>query len=137
MTVVALAVLTWQVVRTFDVNALARHVMAVALATLAILAYWNADAWVARENIARYARTGKLDVAYLTRGLSPDAYPTLVTALPGVGGPEGPELATALLHEYARRPSMHAPDRWYEWNARRDRARGALLSLGARQSLAP
>jgi hypothetical protein len=131
MTLAILAVLAWHAARTFDVNALARHIMTIALATLTVLAYWNADAWVARANVARFAQTGTLDVTYLTHGLSPDAYPALVESLPALREPERTLLATALRHEYARRPFMQAADRWYEWNARRERARGALLALGA------
>jgi uncharacterized protein DUF4153 len=130
--ILALAVLVtlaWHVSRTFDVRALARAVMTIALTTLALLVFWNGDAWVARANIERYGRTGKLDVEYLTRGLSPDAYPALARALPGMAAPERTQLTAALAHEYARQPSLRAGTSWYEWNLRRDRARHALSVL--------
>jgi len=99
----------------------------VALATLTLLVFWNGDAWVAQANLGRYARTGKLDVQYLARGLSPDAYPTLVEALPRVAEPERAQLATALAKEYARRHDLRPTQSWYEWNLRRARARSLVI----------
>ena len=122
-----LFVLAWHVWRTFDVRALARQVMTIALATLTFLVFWNGDAWVARANLDRYARTGKIDIQYLTHGLSLDAYPTLVQALPNVAQPERAQLATALAGEYARRRNLRPTERWYEWNLRRALARSFVV----------
>jgi hypothetical protein len=122
-----LLVLAWHVWKIFDLRALARQIMAVALATLTLLVFWNGDAWVAQANLGRYARTGKLDVQYLARGLSPDAYPTLVEALPRVAEPERAQLATALAKEYARRHDLRPTQSWYEWNLRRARARSFVV----------
>jgi len=122
-----LFVLAWHVWRTFDVRALARQVMTIALATLTFLVFWNGDAWVARANLDRYARTGKIDIQYLTHGLSLDAYPTLVQALPNVAQPERAQFATALAGEYARRRNLRPTERWYEWNLRRSLARSFVV----------
>ncbi|HWG35219.1 MAG TPA: DUF4173 domain-containing protein [Gemmatimonadaceae bacterium] len=122
-----LFVLAWHVWRRFDVRALARQVMTVALATLAFLVFWNGDEWVAQANLDRYAHTGKLDVQYLTGGLSLDAYPALVQALPRVTEPERAQLSLALAREYARRSELHGTRAWYEWNLRRERARSFVV----------
>ncbi len=117
-----LFVLAWHVWRIFDVRALARQIMTVALVTLVFLVFWNGDAWVAQANLDRYVRIGKIDIPYLTHGLSLDAYPTLVQALPNVRQPERAQLATALAQEYTRRREPRPTTRWYEWNLRRERA---------------
>ncbi len=129
LTLGVLVVLAWNLSRTVDTRAVARHVMTVALATLTVLAFWNADAWVARANVARYTSTGKIDLVYLTRGLSPDAYPALVASLPAFTAPEVLQLTSALQQQYARRPYLRDGDRWFEWNVRRSRARVAVASL--------
>lgn len=131
MTLVILVALAWQVLHAFDARALARHVMTIALATLTVLVYWNGDAWVARANIDRFAQTGKLDTDYLTRGLSPDAIPAVVAALPRLPAADAARITAALAHEYMRRPALRTGSDWYEWNTRRARARAALLALGA------
>lgn len=130
LTLVILAVLTWQVLRVFDVRVLARATMTVALATLTVIVFWNADAWVANANLDRYAQTGKIDVVYLARGLSPDAYPVLVQSLPRLALPERTQLVLGLAKQYARQPSLRAVGSWYEWNLRRSRARSALGAAG-------
>ncbi len=137
LTLAILVVLAWQVSRSFDVRALAREVMVVALATLTILVFWNGDAWVARANVRRYVRTGKIDFQYLTRGLSPDAYPALVESLPRLPASDQAQLQVGLAHEYARRPMMRREDSWYEWNARRSRARSALSMVSIVAAPAP
>lgn len=122
-----LFVLAWHVWRKFDVRALARQIMTVALATLTFLVFWNGDEWVAQANLDRYAHTGKLDVQYLTGGLSLDAYPALVQALPRVTEPERGQLSLALAREYARRSELRGTKAWYEWNLRRERARSFVV----------
>jgi hypothetical protein len=126
---VVLMALAWHVLREFRVRVLARQVMTIALATLAILVFWNADAWVARENVSRYAQTGKLDVAYLGKSLSPDAYPALVEALPRLAPQERDTLALTLAKQYSSWAMLHEPSAWYEWNLRRSAARSAQAAL--------
>src|SRR5437868_7079914 len=59
-----------------------RRVMVVSGLALACLVFGNSDAWIARANLLRYARTGRIDIVYLTRNLGADAVPELVSALP-------------------------------------------------------
>lgn len=119
-----LLALAWHVWHVFDVRALARQVMTVSLATLALLIFWNCDAWVAQANVDRYTHTGKLDVHYLTHELSLDAYPSLVQAIPRVAEPERSQLSSSLAQEHARHSRGSA---WYEWNLRRERARSFVV----------
>ncbi len=74
------------------------------------LAVSNPDAWIARHNLDRFEKTGKVDVVYL-RGLSSDAVPELVKA----GAALGPCAV----------PGTRDDD-WLEWNLGRARARDAL-----------
>ena len=79
-----------------------------AVAVLALAAV-NPDAWIARENLDRFDRTGKVDLAYL-QGLSTDAAPTLVR----YGTTPGSCLA----------PGGLRPAGGLSWNLSRDRAGG-------------
>lgn len=128
MILIILLLVAKEVLGAFNTPRLARGIMAVALTTLVALVYWNGDAWIARRNLGRFATTGRVDVQYLTAGLSPDAYPTLVGALPLLAEPMRTQLSDWLLHrgapELARRD-----DAWYEWNSRRRDARAALEVL--------
>lgn len=132
LTLGVIAIVGWHVLRNFDVRALARGVMAVSLSTLVVLMFWNADAWVARANVDRYAQTGKLDVEYLARGLSLDAYPTLVEALPRLGPAEQQQLSLALAKRFAVHSSKTRTPQWYEWNLRRNRATAVQIAAASR-----
>jgi hypothetical protein len=123
ITLGVLITLAWQVAHAFDTRALARAVMVIALTAFAALVFWNGDAWVARSNIQRFAQTGKLDVTYLARELSPDAYPELARAMPALPEPMRTQLAGELATECARDPDMTSDASWYEWNLRRSRAK--------------
>jgi uncharacterized protein DUF4153 len=126
-----LATLAWRTTHTFDVRALAREVMTLSLLAFAAIIYWNGDAWVARANLDRFARTGKLDIPFVTRGLSPDAYPTLVGALASMREPERATLEAALARRVAGETYFRVEPHWYEWNFRRARARAALATIPA------
>jgi len=132
LTLGALAVVTWHVVRGFEVRALARAVMTVSLTTLVAMVFWNADAWVARENVSRYAQTGKIDVDYLASGLSLDAYPTLIASLPRLGPVERQQLQTALTKRMASHLTDSRDTHWYEWNLRRSRATAVQIAAASR-----
>jgi len=132
LTLAVLAVVGWHVVHDFDVRTLARGVMAVSLSTLVVLVFWNADAWVARANVDRYAQTGKIDVDYLVRGLSPDAYPTLIAALPRLGPVEQQQLRSALVKKFVAESSKRRSAHWYEWNLRRSRATTVQIAAASR-----
>jgi hypothetical protein len=127
MTLVILVIVTTHVLGRFDAARLARQIMTVSLTAFAVLVYWNGDAWVASRNLDRFVRTGKIDVLYLTRGLAPDAYPTLVRATHTLPAPTALQLHSALLREASR--TLDRPDRWFEWNLRRTSARHALYTL--------
>jgi len=82
-----------------------------ALGFLATLNAINPDAFIARQNLARYQATGKLDAYYLTR-LSEDAVPALVLAVGQVTGDEREVLSDHLRY---RLESMEESVRWRSW----------------------
>lgn len=127
MILLVLVLLGRELMRVFNTAHLARGIMATALATVAILLYWNTDAWIAQRNLDRFATTGKVDIHYLAAGLSPDAYPTLVRALPKLPQPTRAELGQQLTVAGSWR--LRGVDEWYEWNLRRHDARDALTRL--------
>jgi hypothetical protein len=91
---------------------LPRLVIGTAVAALLLLAVANPDRLIAESNVDRFARTGKIDVAYLN-GLSADAVPTL-DRLPD------PYRRCALL-DNAR--AVHDPLDWRSLNLGRSQAR--------------
>jgi len=125
----ALLALMWEIRGTVQTSRLFRRSAGVAIGVFIVLAYWNHEAWIAGRNIDRLATTGRLDVIYLTRDLSPDAVPTLVRRLPTLPEPSRGELQRALASRYTGRARLFNRE-WYEWNLRRNRAREALVELG-------
>ncbi|MFG1923958.1 DUF4153 domain-containing protein [Cryptosporangium sp. NPDC048952] len=94
---------------------LPRAVIATGALTLLALATVNPDGFIAERNVARYAETGRIDVASLA-DLSPDAVPAL-DRLPA------PQRACALqLMEY----QLNGDEAWYTANVGRVRARAIL-----------
>ncbi len=81
----------------------------VALLGLAVI---NPDAWIARQNLDRYADTGRVDWYYL-RGLSDDAVPVLLHR-------------PAEVQRCALLGRDTAADGWVEWNLGRSRAADLL-----------
>src|SRR4029078_8192459 len=73
--------LAWELRAAVDTRRLARWAATRGVLAFVTLGYWNHEAWIARTNITRAARTGVMDAAYLVRGLSLDAVPALVGAL--------------------------------------------------------
>jgi hypothetical protein len=134
-----LLALMWEIRATVNTSRLFRISAAVAVTVFITLAYWNHEAWIAERNIDRLATTGRLDVIYLTRDLSPDAVPTLVRRLATLPEPSRGELQRALASRYTGRGRLF--DRqWYEWNLRVNKAHEALTGLGIqleRQQLHP
>ena len=126
---VALIALGWEIRGTLEPSRLFRIAGLVATAMLIVLIYWNHEAWIASRNIDRLATTGKLDVTYLTRDLSPNAVPTLISRLASLPEPSRGELQRALTARYTGRGKIF-DRRWYEWNLRMDQAREALAGLG-------
>lgn len=122
-----LAMLTLEVVGDFDADRLFRRTAAAATILFTALIYWNHEGWIASRNIDRFASTGKLDVAYLTRGLSSDAIPAIAQRLPALPGPVRADVRRAVRQRYATRgePRERA---WFEWNLASSRARQALAA---------
>jgi two-component system, OmpR family, sensor histidine kinase BaeS len=83
----------------------------------------NPDAFIARRNLERYARTGDLDVAEL-RVLSPDAVPVLTEAFGSLDRCARLEVS-ALLHETAGTAEGYG---WASWNLGRERAADAIAA---------
>jgi len=82
-----------------------------ALGFLVTLNAINPDAFIARQNLARYQVTGKLDAYYLTK-LSEDAVPALVLAIEQVTGDEREVLSGYLRYRLER---METSARWRSW----------------------
>jgi hypothetical protein len=73
----------------------------------------------------RFASTGKLDVAYLTRGLSPDAVPAIAERLPSLPEPLRSDIRRAVRERYAARKEGRQRS-WFEWNLASYRSQRAL-----------
>jgi hypothetical protein len=124
-----LGLLAIELHRGIDPPRLLRRCGLVLALTLAALCFWNPAGWIAEQNLARYVATGKIDADYLAdmaRGGS-DAIPALTRSLPLLRPQDAQVVRDALAH--AAQP-LESPDHWYEWNARRERARSALRAAG-------
>ncbi len=134
MLVMAIAIvgLAREVVAGIDTGRLFRIAAAAAVLAFASLVYWNHEGWIASQNIRRFATTGKLDVVYLTRDLSPNAIPAIVGELPRLPAPVAMSIRSSLASTYARRRFLWR-ERWHEWNLGRARARKALGLIGISQ----
>ncbi|HEX2721412.1 MAG TPA: DUF4173 domain-containing protein [Gemmatimonadaceae bacterium] len=126
---ICLLLLGIEIRRDIDTRRLFRRAGAVATLAFLVLVYWNHEAWIAARNIDRFTTTGKLDVSYLVRDLSPNAIPVIVERIPSLPAPVWNEVHAALLRTYGggRRPLEGS---WYEWNLARSRARAALDKAG-------
>jgi len=124
----ALLALAMGVLSVLDAGILFRRVFAVAVLAFMVLVFWNHEAWIASANIDRYSSTGKLDVEYITRDLSPNAIPVIVGRLASLPDPIRTDLRDAIVARY-RNPRILRADRWFEWNYRREQARAALAGM--------
>jgi hypothetical protein len=97
------------------------------IVTLNIL---NTDAFIVRQNLARYAATGKLDAAYLAT-LSDDAVPGLLDAMDRVGPSEREILGSALHFRLNQLTEIEPRAGWVGWQASRSRAYRLLLQASA------
>jgi hypothetical protein len=120
-----LAVLSLEVAGDFDAGRLFRRAAAAATILFIALIYWNHEAWIASRNLDRFASTGKLDVAYLARELSPDAIPAIAERLPSLPEPMRSDLRRAVRERYAAR-TENRQRAWFEWNLASSRARQAV-----------
>jgi hypothetical protein len=99
---------------------------ALGVMALASVSIWNHEAWIVRQNVARYMETGKLDMKYLACDLSARAVPEVLRA-----GERAGFVGKRLTHEaVAKRFAGRTPDAWYEWNLGRSRAERAIASAG-------
>jgi hypothetical protein len=96
-----------------------------ALAYLAVLNLANPDALIVRENLARYQVSGKLDASYLA-GLSADATPELVAALPTLDDTSRVTIAQALAWQRDALTTTAAGQGWPSWSLPRAQAQAAL-----------
>lgn len=99
---------------------------ALAVLGLAGVSMWNHEGWIVRQNVARHAETGTLDVRYLACDLSARAVPEVLGAAERVGGTARAMARTAI----GERFMWVMDDEWYEWNAGRARARQAIAASG-------
>ncbi len=124
----ALLALSIEVAGSMDAGRLFRRVLTAATVVFLALVYWNHEAWIARQNIERFAVTGKLDARYLARELSPDALPTIVSNMARLPEPTRSELRIALERRYRGRITEFERE-WYERNLSYTRALPLLKSL--------
>jgi two-component system sensor histidine kinase BaeS len=131
ITLVMLAVEVARPGGAFDARRAARRSGVVAVGFLAAFSFTNPEAWVVRQDVARFYATGKLDTPYLA-GLSLNAVPALVevaSTLPPVCAGYVRQDLGAAHRELARHPES---ERWYEWNLRRARGLAALRAAAVR-----
>lgn len=99
-----------------------------ALVYLLLLNLANPDALIARENLARYQQSGRLDAWYL-RSLSADATPDLAAALPALHGDERMLIESGLTEQWQRLAELDAASGWQGWHLARWNAHLALTDL--------
>ncbi len=92
-----------------------RFALVTGVAGLLGLALLNPDAWIAEQNLDRYADTGRVDWFYL-QGLSADAVPVFE-------GRDELEVRCGLPRGWS------ADDDWLSWNLSRSRAEGVVADL--------
>jgi Domain of unknown function (DUF4153) len=110
---------------------LATAAAVVATVTLIGISLVDPDAFIARRNLERSARTGELDVGEL-RSLSADAVPALADAL-GSLAPCARAEVSALLEQAAGGDGYG----WASWNLGRERAADAAAALDGASTRAP
>jgi uncharacterized protein DUF4153 len=104
-----------------------------AVAALLITNVVNPDRYIAQHNLARYERTGRIDVDYLGNAMSADAMPVIVSALKGISPFKGlPRDDVVRLRDElcARVLWLEGSDDVRSWNAGHSAARSALRSIG-------
>ncbi len=122
------AVILWRLRGRFAVGALVA-----ALGFLVTLNLINPDAFIARQNLARYRATAKLDAAYLTT-LSEDATPVLLGAVDEV---KGQELTVLLDHLWCQRERSIESSEWQAWPSLHLSRVRAYVLLGPQHRLNP
>jgi Domain of unknown function (DUF4173) len=127
----SLILLAHELLRQPSARRLLGRAGALAVIGLSGLSMWNHEAWIVRQNVARYEKTGKLDARYLACELSAGAVPDVLRAV--VHQPAAdPRVRDAIGRRFAGRKA----DAWYEWNVGRSRAHDAIVSSGIVQPAA-
>lgn len=124
-----LGMLGWGLARSLAPGWLARRAAGIAAVTMAALVYWNHEAWIVGQNLERFRQTHQLDTSYLVWGLSPNAAPALVRAIPELPPILADSVRAGLRQRYGQVPSG-TRCRWFEWNRGRVRAAAALRAGG-------
>ena len=104
-----------------------------AVAALLVVNIVNPDRYIAQHNIARYERTGRIDIDYLGNAMSADAVPAMVSAFTGISPFKGLPRADVLrlrAELCARILLIEGSDDVRSWNAGRSAARSALRTVG-------
>jgi hypothetical protein len=107
------AFLWFLVILWYQPDRFAIGALVAALGFLITLNVVNPDAFIARQNLARYQAIGKLDMYYLTR-LSDDAIPILVRHIDQLGDADRPVLND---HLRTRLEEMQSSPTWRRWPA--------------------
>ena len=129
---VGLLLLAREIWSGIEVGRLIRRLSIVGALCVVGLAYWNHEAWIARQNIERYRHTGSIDLDYLVSGLGDDALPEVLQSWPQLAGKAAGEardgqILSPLANPARRRYGSH----WYEWNLRRAAADAAVQTARA------
>jgi hypothetical protein len=122
----SLFLLAYELLRRPDARRLLGRAGALAVMGMAGVSMWNHEAWIVRQNVARYAVSGRLDMKYLACDLSERAVPEVLRAAERASGSTPMLTRTAMSERFGSRLN----DAWYEWDAGRARARGALAAAG-------
>lgn len=112
-------ILAYKIIRSASDRVFAFPAFLAAIAFLAALNMLNPDAFIARQNLDRFDKTGKIDTYYLSR-LSADAVPVL-HARSGSLPHDDRKLLDAALQDRLETSGEYQAD-WRSWNLSRQRA---------------
>ena len=96
------------------------------LITYTVLNYVNVDAMIARKNIDRYFRTGKIDLDYLQE-LSYDAIPELTRLGADSDGDKAAKTVAAFLHD--KQAELRSESPWQSYNFSKAKAKRILSEI--------
>ncbi len=122
---VVFVLLLYKILTNRRENTFALGAFIAAIASLALLNLLNPDAFIARQNIDRFASTGKLDAPYIGR-LSSDAYPETVKALRIPNQDLAATVAQELYWQKIRDDASPAYTGWQSWNLSRQNGQKIL-----------
>jgi uncharacterized protein DUF4153 len=122
-----LALLAIELAGRLDGHRLVRRSAAAAAVAFIGLVYWNHEAWIVRQNVARFAATRQLDAGYAVWSLSGNAVPALVASLDELPDQAAGPLRVELLKRCSG--SRRADHPWYEWNLARSSAERAMKQV--------